>query len=95
MAKELAQLLEQAISGGKLQAGEISAGLEAARERIYRQFDDGVSVEELIHEASAQIDRVLEVCFSHFIEPGANTVAGCSQLVAMAAPSYCRDRTST
>ena len=68
MAKELAQLLEQARSGGKLQTGEIAAGLKSARERIYRQFDDGTAAEKLIHEASAQIDSVLEVCFTQFID---------------------------
>ena len=68
MSKELAQLLEQARSGGKLQAGEIAAGLTAARERIYRQFDDGAAADKLIHEASAQIDSVLEVCFAQFID---------------------------
>lgn len=75
MSKELAQLLEQASSGGIMQAGEIAAGLEAARERIYRQFDDGASVAILIHEASAQIDHVLEVCFAQFIDLGKHSCA--------------------
>ena len=70
MATELAQLLEQAKSGGQLQAIEIAAGLEAARQRIYHQFDDGVAADRLIHEASAQIDRILEVCFTQFIDQG-------------------------
>ncbi len=56
MARELAQLLEQARSGGKLQAGDCAAGLEAAREWIYRKFVDGTAVAKLIHEASAQVD---------------------------------------
>jgi len=70
MATELAQLLEQAKSGGQLQISEVAAGLEAARQRIYQLFDDGVAADRLIHEASAQIDRVLEVCFAQFIDQG-------------------------
>jgi [protein-PII] uridylyltransferase len=70
MATELAQLLEQAKSGGQLQASEVAAGLEAARQRIFQLFDDGVAADRLIHEASAQIDRVLEVCFTQFIDQG-------------------------
>ena len=59
MAKELAQLLEQARSGGKLQAGDCAAGLEAARERLYRQVDDGAAGETLIRETAAPVDSVL------------------------------------
>ena len=68
MPVELAQLLELAKSGGQLQVAQVAAGLSAARERIYQQFDDGVAPDKLIHEASAQIDRVLEACFKQFID---------------------------
>ena len=68
MPVELAQLLEQAKSGGQLQVTQVAAGLGAARERIYQQFDDGIAPDKLIHEASAQVDRVLEACFKQFID---------------------------
>ena len=68
MTAELAQSLQQARAGGELIAAEIGAGLEAARERTYRRFDDGESVATLIHETATQIDKVLEVCFSHFVD---------------------------
>jgi len=68
MSTELAELLEQAKSGGELQASEVAAGLAAARQRIFQLFDDGIAADRLIHEASAQIDKVLEVCFTQFID---------------------------
>jgi [protein-PII] uridylyltransferase len=68
VATELAQLLKQAKSGGQLQASEVAAGLAAARQRVFQLFDEGVAADQLIHEASAQIDRVLEVCFTQFID---------------------------
>jgi len=80
MSKDLGQVLEQALHGDNLQAPEIAAALGAARERLYRQFDEGVAVEKLIYKLSALIDQVLEPCFRHFIEDGGKR---CCSLVAV------------
>jgi len=61
------QFLQQALDGDTLQAASLAASLSIAREQIYRDFDEGVRVEKLIHDASSLIDRVLEFCFLHFI----------------------------
>lgn len=67
MAEIIEQFLEQALDGDTLHAKPIAKGLSAARQQIYREFDDGVAVEKLIHNTSQLIDRVLEFCFLHFI----------------------------
>jgi [protein-PII] uridylyltransferase len=69
VTEELALTLQRAQAGGKLQAREIAAGLVAVRERNFQRFDDGEPVEQLIHETSTQIDRVLEICFTRFVIP--------------------------
>jgi len=64
-------LLQQALEGETPQAKPLAAGLQSAREQIYRNFDDGIAVEKLIHDTSRLIDRVLVSCFRHFLaEPG-------------------------
>ncbi len=68
MTAQLAVSLQQAKDGGRLKAADIAAGLTAARERIFQQFDEGAQVAQLIQDMSAQIDQVLDVCFSQFIE---------------------------
>ena len=68
MTAQLAVLLQQAKDGGRLKAADIAAGLKAARERIFQQFDEGAPAAQLIHDMSTQIDQVLEVCFSQFID---------------------------
>jgi len=59
--------LQQALKGETLHAKPLAAGLSAAREQIYRDFDEGIATEKLIHDTSKLIDRVLEFCFLHFI----------------------------
>jgi [protein-PII] uridylyltransferase len=64
-------LLQQALEGETLHAKPLAAGLQSAREQIYRNFDDGIAVEKLIHDTSKLIDIVLVSCFRHFLgEPG-------------------------
>lgn len=72
MGEDIDQFLQQALDGEALQAASLAASLSAAREEIYRDFDEGVTVEKLIHETSSLIDRVLEFCFLHFIGKHAN-----------------------
>ena len=67
MAEVIDQFLQQTVDGETLQAAPLAAGLRAAREQIYRDFDEGVAAEKLIHDTSNLIDRVLEFCFLHFI----------------------------
>jgi len=83
---ELELTLQRAQAGGKLQAREIAAGLVAVRERNFRRFDAGEPVEELIRATSMQIDRVLETCFTSFVDT--NSGRDCS-LVAVG--GYGRD----
>ena len=68
MTAELVLSLQRAKDGGTLEAAEIAIGLKAARARIFQRFDDGAPVAQLIHDISAQIDQVVEVCFSRFID---------------------------
>ncbi len=78
MADVIGQFLEQAREGETLHTASIAAGLDAAREQIYRDFDQGIAIEKLIHDASDLVDRVLEFCFLHFI--GDNRQCDCSLL---------------
>ena len=80
MTTILAELLREAANADVLKAADIGAGLVAARERVYQRFDEGESVVTLIHENAEQIDRVLSVCFDHFIRT--DTKNSCS-LVAV------------
>ena len=62
--------------GGELPpASEIGKGLTAAREDIFRRYDEGEAAELLIRDMSALIDRVLETCFSHFVPGEPKSVA--------------------
>jgi len=63
----LDQLLQQTVDGETLQAAPLAAALRAAREQIYRDFDEGITAEKLIHDTSNLIDKLLEFCFQHFI----------------------------
>jgi [protein-PII] uridylyltransferase len=65
--------LQQALEGETLHAKPLAAGLSAAREQIYRDFDEGIAADKLIHDTSKLIDRVLEFCFRHFIGEHSNT----------------------
>jgi [protein-PII] uridylyltransferase len=67
VTEELALTLQRAQAGGKLQAREIADGLVAVRERNFQRFDDGEPVEWLIQDTAAQIDRVLDICFTRFV----------------------------
>ncbi len=70
MTEQLALALQRARVGGKLDAAEISAVLEAAREDINRRFDGGADAADLIRETSQMIDGILAVCFGHFVDCG-------------------------
>ncbi len=61
-------LLQQAMEGGVLHAEPFATALNAAREQIYHNFDEGVATEKLIHDTSKLIDQVLEFCVRHFID---------------------------
>ncbi|MGD8420570.1 MAG: DUF294 nucleotidyltransferase-like domain-containing protein, partial [Gammaproteobacteria bacterium] len=61
------QFLAPLKPGEKLRAAPISAGLEAAREDIFRRFDDGEPAEKLIREMSGLVDHVLQYCFLNHI----------------------------
>jgi len=63
----LDQLLQKTLDGEALQAAPLAAGLRAIREQIYREFDEATAIEELIHNTSKLIDKVLVFCFQHFI----------------------------
>ena len=67
MSEIIEPFLQQALEGETLQAKPLAAGLQVAREQIYRDFDEGIAAEKLIHDTSNLIDRVLEFCFLHFI----------------------------
>ena len=67
MGVNIDDYLKRAGAGGKLKSAPIAEGIEAAREHIYRQFDEGVHAEQLIHDTSRLIDRVLAFCVEQLI----------------------------
>ena len=66
------QFLAPLKPGEKLQAAPIAAGLDAAREDIFRRFDDGEPAEKLIRDMSGLVDRVLQYCFLNHIGDSAH-----------------------
>jgi [protein-PII] uridylyltransferase len=76
----MVEVLEHSLDRGELQAAQIAAALDVARERIYAEFDEGAAVEKLIHASSTLIDQVLEPCFRHFIDSDGKR---CCSLVAV------------
>jgi len=67
VSEDIDRFLQQALDGETLCAAPLAASLSTARDKIYRDFDDAVAVDKLIHDSSKLIDRVLEFCFMHFI----------------------------
>ena len=67
MSSTVDSFLTAALDGNTLQAAPLAAGLKAAREQIYTDYDAGVAVDKLIHDTSNLIDRVLKFCFLHFV----------------------------
>ena len=59
--------LARAGTGDKLQPAPIAEGIIAARQHIYQRFDGGAHAEQLIHETSQLIDRLLGFCFEQLI----------------------------
>jgi len=71
--------LRGALAPEGLQTAPIAEGLKQSNDAIYADFDRGVSVQELVHQKSELIDRILEFCSKHFIDekknPGFSLVA--------------------
>ncbi len=79
MLQTIDDALSRALTAEGLQVAPISAGLNQSNEQIYQDFDRGVSIQELVHQKSELIDRVLKFCCKHFIgekyAPGFSLVA--------------------
>ncbi len=79
MLQTIDDALSRALTAEGLQVAPISAGLNQSNEQIYQDFDRGVSIQELVHQKSELIDRVLKFCCKHFIgeknTPGFSLVA--------------------
>lgn len=60
--------LGRALTPQGLQSAAIVEGLNQANEQIYRDFDRGVSIQELVHQKAKLVDRVLQFCCEHFID---------------------------
>lgn len=67
MAEPFETFLQAVDAAETLEAKSIATGLQQTRAKINRDFDRGVPAEKLIYDTSQLIDRVLEVCFLHFI----------------------------
>ena len=67
MLQTIDDALSRALTAEGLQVAPISAGLNQSNERIYQDFDRGVSIQELVHQKSELIDRILKFCCKHFI----------------------------
>ena len=79
MLQTIDDALSRALTAEGLQVAPISAGLNQSNERIYQDFDRGVAIQELVHQKSELIDRILKFCCKHFIgekySPGSSLVA--------------------
>jgi [protein-PII] uridylyltransferase len=78
--------LAQAFSTTLPLAAPIIEGLRQCNEQIYRDFDNDVPVQELVHRKSMLIDKVLRNCFEHFIDSKNITTCG---LVAVGGYGRC------
>ena len=71
--------LNRALTSEGLQVAPVSEGLNQSNEHIYREYDRGVSIQDLVHQKSGLIDRILGFCCEHFITeeyyPGFSLVA--------------------
>ena len=65
--------LSRAFTSEGLQSSTIVEGLNQSTEAIYRDFDQGVPIQELVHQKSELIDRVLKFCCEHFINLETNS----------------------
>lgn len=64
---------------GKLSVAKIKQCLASSQEKLFAEFDQGVSAELLVAEKARQMDQVLAFSFRHFIDekslPGSSLVA--------------------
>jgi [protein-PII] uridylyltransferase len=67
MPHTIDEALCKALSPEDLLTAPIIDGLKKCNEKIYADFDRGVSIEELVHQKSDLIDSVLRACCRHFI----------------------------
>jgi [protein-PII] uridylyltransferase len=79
MLQTIDDALRRALAPEGLQTAPIVDGLKQNNDAIYADFDRGVPVQELVHQKSELIDRILEFCCKHFIDekktPGFSLVA--------------------
>jgi len=73
MLQTIDEALSRALAPKGLQTAPIAEGLKQGNEAIYADFDRGVSVQDLVHQKSELIDRVLEFCCEHFIDEKKNS----------------------
>ncbi len=59
--------LGRALTPQGLQSAVIVEVLNQANEQIYRDFDRGVSIQELVHQKAKLVDSVLQFCCQYFI----------------------------
>ncbi len=68
MLQTIDDALHRALAPEGLQTAPIADGLKQSNDAIYADFDRGVSVQELVHQKSELIDRILEFCCTHLID---------------------------
>ncbi len=67
MLDAIEDALSNAFSAKGLLAPPIIEGLRLSNEQIYENFDQGVSVQALVHQKSELIDRVLKYCCEQYL----------------------------
>ena len=82
---DIENLLAEAVTSAGLRPGPVRKALELATERIYEDFDHGISPLKLVADKALLIDRVLSFCFKQF-----SGSAGCPECCLVAVGGYGR-----
>ncbi len=67
MSQSIDDALDRAQSPKGLLTDPIVEGLKKGNEQIYKDFDSGISIQQLVNQKSDLIDSVLKVCCANFI----------------------------
>ena len=67
MPQTIDDALNRALTADGLQVAQISEGLKQGNEKLYQDFDRGVSIQDLVGQKSELVDRILKACCKHLI----------------------------
>jgi [protein-PII] uridylyltransferase len=67
MPQTIDDALNRALTADGFQVAQISEGLKQGNEKLYQDFDRGVSIQDLVGQKSELVDRILKACCKHLI----------------------------